>query len=78
MQSCEISGSRQRFALAFGVGSNKAHAVGAPAGTVINNTAEVSYTVGTVNATASSNLVTVTVAEILDVTVDGADAERHA
>ena len=58
-----------RSRLAFGLGSNKAHAVGAPAGTAINNTAEVSYTVGTVNATATSNLVTVTVAEILDVTV---------
>jgi uncharacterized repeat protein (TIGR01451 family) len=36
---------------------------------VINNTAEVSYTVGSVNTTASSNLVSVTVAEILDVVV---------
>ena len=57
------------WCLAFGFASNKAHAVGAPAGTEINNTAEVSYTVGTVNATANSNLVTVTVAEILDVIV---------
>jgi uncharacterized repeat protein (TIGR01451 family) len=56
-------------ALAFGLAPNKAHAVGAPAGTVINNTAQVSYSVGTVNATASSNLVSVTVAEILDVVV---------
>ena len=54
----ENSGSRQRVCVGVGLGSNKAHAVGAPAGTVINNTAEVSYTVGTVNATASSNLVT--------------------
>lgn len=69
MQSSRILVTASVFALAFGLGSNKAHAVGAPAGTVINNTAEVSYTVGSVNATASSNLVTVTVAEILDVTV---------
>jgi uncharacterized repeat protein (TIGR01451 family) len=46
-----------------------AHAVGSPAGTVINNTAEVSYAVGAVNATATSNVVTVTVGEILDVVI---------
>ena len=69
MQAWRILGVASAFALALGLGSNKAHALGAPAGTVINNTAEVSYTVGTVNATATSNVVTVTVAEILDVTV---------
>ena len=69
MQAWRILGVASACALALGLGSNKAHALGAPAGTVINNTAEVSYSVGTVNATASSNLVTVTVAEILDVTV---------
>jgi len=69
LQSFRILGATSVLALAFGLGSNKAHAVGAPAGTVINNTAEVSYTVGSVSTTASSNLVTVTVAEILDVTV---------
>jgi uncharacterized repeat protein (TIGR01451 family) len=46
-----------------------AYAVGSPAGTVINNTAEVTYAVGSVNATAISNQVSVTVAEILDVVV---------
>ena len=51
-------------------GSSPAFAIGAPAGTVINNTAEVSYSVGAVTRTATSNTVTVTVAEILDVTVD--------
>ena len=50
-------------------GSDPAFAVGSPAGTVINNTAEVTYSVGTVNATATSNMVSVTVAEILDVVV---------
>lgn len=69
MQSLRILGAASVFALALGLGSNKAHAVGAPAGTIINNTAEVSYTVGTVSTTASSNTATVTVAEILDVTV---------
>ena len=69
MQSLRVLGVAGALALAFGFGSNKAHAVGAPAGTVINNTAEVSYTVGTVSTTASSNVATVTVVEILDVTV---------
>jgi uncharacterized repeat protein (TIGR01451 family) len=55
--------------LAVALGSNYAHALGAPAGTVINNTAEVSYSVGSVNTTATSNQVSVTVAEILDVVV---------
>jgi uncharacterized repeat protein (TIGR01451 family) len=50
-------------------GGNPAFAVGSPAGTIINNTAEVTYSVGTVNATATSNMVSVTVAEILDVVV---------
>ncbi|HEU5134360.1 MAG TPA: hypothetical protein VFU13_04375 [Steroidobacteraceae bacterium] len=62
-------GAASALVLAFGVGANKAHAVGAPAGTVINSTAEVTYTIGSVNTTASSNLVSVTVVEILDVTV---------
>lgn len=57
------------LALAAMFGGGEARAVGAPAGTVINNSAEVSYSVGSVNTTATSNLVTVTVAEILDVVV---------
>jgi uncharacterized repeat protein (TIGR01451 family) len=57
-------------ALALGLGANKAEAAGAPAGTLINNTAQVDYTIGTVTTTANSNLVTVTVVEILDVLVD--------
>ncbi|HEY6125931.1 MAG TPA: hypothetical protein VIV63_14865, partial [Steroidobacteraceae bacterium] len=55
--------------LCIGLGSNKAHAVGVPAGTDITNVAEVTYTVGATSATASSNAVVVTVAEILDVVV---------
>jgi uncharacterized repeat protein (TIGR01451 family) len=69
VQSSKFLGAASALVLAFGFGANKAHAVGAPAGTVINNTAEVNYTVGSVSTTASSNLVTVTVAEILDVVV---------
>ena len=51
------------------LGLTRRSAVGVAAGTSINNTAEVTYTVGSVNATATSNTVSVTVAEILDVVV---------
>ena len=53
----------------FGLWAPEARAVGVPAGTSIDNTAQVTYTVGTVSATATSNTTTVTVAEILDVVV---------
>lgn len=56
-------------ALALAFLAREAHAVGAPAGTSISNTAEVTYSVGTVTATTSSNTTTVTVAEVLDVDV---------
>ena len=69
MQSSKFLGAASALVLAFGFASNNAQAAGAPAGTVINNTADVTYTVGTVTTTTSSNLVTVTVVEILDVTV---------
>ena len=52
-----------------GLWAPEAHAVGVPAGTSIDNTAQVTYTVGSVSATATSNTTTVTVAEILDVVV---------
>jgi uncharacterized repeat protein (TIGR01451 family) len=55
--------------VALTLGSNNAHAVGAPAGTSIDNTAQVTYSIGATSATASSNTVSVTVAEILDVVV---------
>jgi uncharacterized repeat protein (TIGR01451 family) len=42
------------------------HAAGTPAGTSIQNTAQVSYTLGSSSVTASSNTSSVTVAEILD------------
>jgi uncharacterized repeat protein (TIGR01451 family) len=53
----------------FGTRAHEARAVGAPAGTSINNTAQVTYTVGSVSATTTSNTSSVTVAEILDVVV---------
>jgi uncharacterized repeat protein (TIGR01451 family) len=49
--------------------AHPALAVGVAAGTSIDNTAEVTYTVGSVSATATSNTTSVTVAEILDVVV---------
>lgn len=56
-------------AILVGFTAGPAFAIGVPAGTTINNTAEVSYNVGTVTSTVSSNPVSVTVAEILDVVV---------
>jgi uncharacterized repeat protein (TIGR01451 family) len=53
--------------LAFG--ANDANAVGVAAGTPISNTAEVTYSIGATSTTATSNSVSVTVAEILDVVV---------
>lgn len=49
--------------------SAPARAVGVAAGTTIDSTASVSYTVGAVNASAASSTASVTVAEILDVVV---------
>ena len=53
----------------FGIRAHEAGAVGVAAGTSIDNTAQVTYTVGSVSATATSNTTSVTVAEILDVVV---------
>jgi uncharacterized repeat protein (TIGR01451 family) len=69
LKSVRILGAASALALFLGLAANEAHALGAPAGTVINNTAQVTYTVGSVNATTSSNQVSVTVAEIVDVDV---------
>ena len=61
--------------IAVAIGGINAMAVGTPAGTDIQNTAQVSYDVGAVTGlTATSNTETVTVAEILDVTVTSLDA----
>jgi uncharacterized repeat protein (TIGR01451 family) len=69
VQSSKFAGAVSALVLAFGVASNHAEAAGAPAGTVINNTADVSYSVGTVTTVTSSNLVTVTVVEMINVNV---------
>jgi uncharacterized repeat protein (TIGR01451 family) len=63
-----------RFGFACGLGAAllwapDAHSAGAPAGTQINNTAEVRYTVGATNVTTNSNAASVTVAEVVDVVV---------
>jgi uncharacterized repeat protein (TIGR01451 family) len=69
MKSLKFSALVAAVSLALGLASNQAGAAGVLAGQSITNTATVDYTVGTVTATQSSNTVTVTVAEILNVTV---------
>jgi uncharacterized repeat protein (TIGR01451 family) len=49
------------------------YAAGVPAGTLIENTAEASYSLGGISQTVPSNTVTVTVDEILDVAVSSLD-----
>ena len=68
MNSKRLLGAAAALALALGL-SNQALAVGVAAGTSIDNTAEVTYSIGATNATATSNTVSLTVAEILDVVV---------
>ncbi len=58
--------------------SAPAFAAGVPAGTLIENTAEASYTLGGINQTVPSNTVTVTVDEILDVAVASLDGGNVA
>ena len=69
MQSVRSLAVVGTMALAFGIASPDARAAGALAGTDIESTAEVTYTVGAVSATAMSNTVNVRVAEILNVVV---------
>jgi uncharacterized repeat protein (TIGR01451 family) len=69
LQLRRLLGAVGTISLALGLGSNNAQAIGVPAGTSINNTAQVTYSVGAVSTTATSNTVSVTVAEILDVVV---------
>jgi uncharacterized repeat protein (TIGR01451 family) len=70
--STSLPGRRGLLALSllalWGV-ANPAAAIGVVAGTEIQNTAQVSYTVGTTPVTTASNTVAVTVAEVLDVVV---------
>jgi len=69
VKSFRISALFSAVALTLAFGANNAIAAGVAAGTPIDNTATVDYTVGTVTSTASSNTVQVIVAEILDVSV---------
>lgn len=69
MQSVRSLAVVATMAVAFGISSRDADAAGALAGTDIQNTAEVTYSVGGVPTTATSNTVSVRVAEILDVLV---------
>lgn len=69
MNPNRLLGAAGALVLAFGLGSTPALAVGVAAGTSIDNTAEVTYSIGATNATATSNTVSLTVAEILDVVV---------
>jgi len=67
LSSSRLLGAVCALTACIGLGSNKALAVGVPAGTDITNTAEVTYAVGATTATTISNAVVVKVAEILDV-----------
>lgn len=75
MKSFRFSALSGAVALVLALGVNTAQAVGVAAGTPIDNTATVDFTVGTVTSTASSNTVQVVVAEILDVDVTEPGAE---
>jgi uncharacterized repeat protein (TIGR01451 family) len=73
----KISSSVRTFALLVaGAGialPSAAHASGVAAGTPIDNTAEATYTIGGISQTVASNTVSITVDEILDVTVSSLD-----
>lgn len=69
MKSFRFSALVGAIGTALALGANSAYAVGVAAGTPINNTATVDFTVGTVTTTATSNTSSVVVAEILDVDV---------
>jgi uncharacterized repeat protein (TIGR01451 family) len=69
LQSLRSTAALTALALAFALGATDAHARGVPAGTPINNTATVDYTVGALTSTVTSNQSSVVVAEIIDVAV---------
>jgi len=77
VKSFRFSALSGAVALALAFSANHAHAVGVAAGTPIDNTATVDFTVGTVTSTASSNTVQVVVAEILDVDVTAPSAQTQ-
>jgi len=69
LKSFRLLGAYGAFAMACAFCAADAHAVGVAAGTSIDNTAQVTYSIGATSTTATSNTVSVTVAEILDVVV---------
>jgi len=69
VSSFRLPGAVGALVVALTFGSNDAHAVGVAAGTSIDNTAQVTYSIGATSTTATSNTVSVTVAEILNVVV---------
>jgi uncharacterized repeat protein (TIGR01451 family) len=64
-----LRGAVGALVVALAFCANDANAVGVAAGTPISNTAEVTYSIGATSTIATSNTVSVTVAEILDVVV---------
>ncbi len=66
---CRRSAPLATALLSLAAFAERAAALGVVAGTVIENTAQVSYVVGGTTVTAPSNTATVTVAELLDVVV---------
>jgi uncharacterized repeat protein (TIGR01451 family) len=75
MKSLRHSALFSAVAMALAFGADNAYAVGVAAGTPINNTATVDFTVGTVTSTATSNTASVVVAEILNVDVTAPAAQ---
>jgi uncharacterized repeat protein (TIGR01451 family) len=64
-----LPGAVGALVVACALGSGAAHAVGVAAGTIIDSDAQVTYSIGATSASVTSNTVSVTVAEILDVVV---------
>lgn len=69
MKFIRLPGAVGALVVAWTLASNNAYAVGVAAGTSIDNTAQVTYSIGSTNATATSNTVSIKVDEILDVVV---------
>lgn len=69
MKSFRMLGVHAVFVVVCAFCAVDARAVGVAAGTTIDNTAQVTYSVGATSATATSNVASIRVAEILDVVV---------
>jgi uncharacterized repeat protein (TIGR01451 family) len=69
LKNLRLPGALGALVVACSFGANHAYAVGVAAGTSIDNTAQVTYSIGATSTTATSNTVSVRVAETLDVVV---------